>query len=155
MLVSPPQDALTLTLDHSSLSVDLEWLHPHILSICTEEEKGILELSIIFTSSSVVHLLNKEHLGHDYDTDVIAFPYHSENSPSSIDGEIYINLDIALERCEEFNSTYVEESARYAIHGLLHLIGYNDKTPEQQKVMRDKEVYYLDRLFNRNKVATK
>lgn len=87
------------------------------------------------------------YLNHDYNTDVIAFQYSPSNESRRLDGEIYVDLDMAMERCEEFGVTFEEEVFRYAIHGALHLMNYSDKTPEQRAIMKQKESTYLRALF--------
>ena len=134
---------LLLTLDHKHLFIDLDKLHPHLLTICNLEGYALLEVSIIFTTNETVRKLNVEYLGHDYDTDVISFSLEDAPATRALDGEIYVNLDMAVSRHAEFNATFQEEAYRYAIHGLLHLMHYDDKTPQELEVMKARESHYL------------
>jgi rRNA maturation RNase YbeY len=61
-----------------------------------------------------------------------------------VEGEVYVDLDTAAERHEEFDTSFEREAYRYVIHGLLHLMGYDDATSEGQETMRQKENQYLD-----------
>lgn len=138
---------LVLTTDHPTLSLDQPQLHAHLLSICELEGYQIEDLSIVFTTHEVVREINVSYLNHDYNTDVVAFQYAPSDVTHTIDGEIYVDLDMALERCEEFGVTFEEEAARYAIHGLLHLMNYSDKSEEARKVMKERESAYLKLLI--------
>ena len=90
---------------------------------------------------------NREFLGHDYYTDIITFdtseydPFHI--SKGKISADIIISLDTVLANSQEYGSTFTEELYRVMSHGLFHLIGYDDHTPEDIAVMRSKEDYYL------------
>lgn len=133
-------------MDHDSLTFDQSRLHAHILFICQQEHYIIRDLSMVFTSHEIVRALNVEYLQHDYDTDVISFSLAPPDAEREIDGEIYVNLDMAMERHEEFEASFEEEVYRYAIHGLLHLMDYDDKSPGDQHIMKERETYYLKML---------
>ncbi len=93
---------------------------------------------------AAVLALNRRHLGHDYLTDVLSFSLVDEDDPpGAVEGEVYVDLDTAAERCAEFGATFEQEAARYAVHGLLHLIGYDDATAEGRAAMRACEDRYL------------
>lgn len=98
-------------------------------------------VTVILTGHATVLDLNRTYLAHDYFTDVLAFAYHDAGEP--LDGEIYIDLDTALERHTDFGTTFDDEVCRYAVHGLLHLLGYSDATPAQKAAMRTREDQYL------------
>lgn len=85
--------------------------------------------------------MNAQYLDHHYETDVITFDLSSDQEAM---GEVYINLDVATENAVEFNATPETELQRLAIHGVLHLMGLDDKTTEQQNEMREKEDFYLE-----------
>lgn len=89
--------------------------------------------------------MNRSFLDHDYHTDVLAFDLSEDEG---VDGEIYVDLDTAAERCEEFGATFDHETARYVLHGLLHLLGYRDKQEEDQVLMKQREDEYLRRFIN-------
>jgi len=97
-------------------------------------------INIIFCSDDYLLSINKTHLNHDFYTDIITFSFNSEKE---ISGDLFISVDRAKENSEINNETYLNETSRLVIHGLLHLCGYNDKTDAQNKTMRSKENQYL------------
>jgi len=106
-----------------------------------EEKKEEGELSFVFCSDDYLLKMNKDYLQHDYFTDVITFDYTENNI---ISGDIFISIDRIKENAKRFNVTFEEELQRVMIHGILHLIGYNDKTEEEQSEMTEKENKYLN-----------
>jgi rRNA maturation RNase YbeY len=89
--------------------------------------------------------LNQEHLKHDYYTDIITFDYSTE---TYIAGDLFISIDRVLENASVEKVPFDEELHRVVYHGLLHLLGYNDKNQEEIRTMRSKENYYLTKLFH-------
>lgn len=85
--------------------------------------------------------MNVEFLKHDTFTDIITFNYNP--SKTEIEGEIYISIDRVRENAKSFETDFQTELNRVIIHGVLHLIGYNDKTKAQKATMREKEDTYL------------
>ncbi len=108
-----------------------------------EENHKIGEISIIFTSDDNLLEINQKYLNHDYYTDVITFDYSEKDT---IAGDIFISIDRVKENAQIYNSNFEQELHRVIIHGILHLVGYKDKTEEDQKLMRQKEDYYLQKL---------
>ena len=105
---------------------------------------AIRELSIVLAGHAAVHEINRDWLGHDYETDVVSFPLdEAALAGQRIDGEIYVDLDTAAERAPDFGASFEEEALRYIIHGLLHLMGHDDATEEQRAAMRILEDRYL------------
>jgi rRNA maturation RNase YbeY len=90
--------------------------------------------------------INKKFLAHDYDTDIITFPFSNSNNP--IEAELYISIPKIREQAEEWNCSFKEELHRVIFHGALHLCGYNDKKEGEKKLMREKENYYLGKYFH-------
>ena len=105
-----------------------------------DENKYEGEINIVFTDNQTILQLNKTYLAHNYFTDVIAFSYNESNK---VCGDIYISIDTVKENAITYNCSFLEELRRVMIHGLLHLIGYKDKTEKQKKEMRRKESLYL------------
>lgn len=130
---------------HPRLSADIASLRVVLDSVAIAEERRIESLSVVLTGHARVLSLNREYLQHDYHTDVLSFDL-SEEAGGAIDGEIYVDLDTALERHAEFGAGFDAEVLRYAIHGLLHLIGYDDASDEGAAVMSELEDRYL-KLF--------
>ncbi len=102
-----------------------------------QRESCILRsISFIFCSDDYLHQLNVEYLEHDTLTDVVTFPYLA---PPCVEGDIFISIDRVRENAEEFGVPFEQELYRVMIHGVLHLCGYTDKTPEEKKIMTEKE----------------
>ncbi len=99
------------------------------------------EIGIVLTRHDRLRTLNRDFLNHDFNTDVLSFMV--EESDAGIEGEVYVDLETAVERHDEFGSTIEEEIERYVVHGLLHLVGYTDDTPEKKKEMNELESRYL------------
>jgi rRNA maturation RNase YbeY len=85
--------------------------------------------------------MNKEHLNHDYFTDIITFSYNTKNQ---ISGDLFISVDRIKDNAERFKVSFDKELERVIYHGVLHLCGYDDKTDDEISVMREKEKYYLE-----------
>lgn len=98
---------------------------------------------VIFVDDMEIHRLNVEYLNHDYPTDVITFVINEE--VDDFDAEIYISIDTAKKQAEEYKVSLHNEVRRLAIHGALHLVGYDDSTDELRSRMQTKENYYLER----------
>ncbi len=107
------------------------------------EQKSVWEINYIFCSDEHLLEINQEYLQHDYYTDVITFDYSENNR---LQGDIFISIDRVQENADEFKVTFMQELCRVMVHGLLHLSGYGDKTPEQEAQMREKENFYLQKL---------
>lgn len=94
-------------------------------------------LSYVFVSDNFLLDINQKHLGHDYFTDIITFNYNEENS---LAGEMYISLDRVRENAVEFSGgVFLTELSRVMIHGVLHLLGYDDHAEEDEKIIREQE----------------
>ncbi len=116
------------------------------IATTVEHEKGICgELNFIFTSDKYLLTINKEYLQHNYYTDIITFNY---NDGDQINGDIFISIDTVGNNSRLYNVSFYEELHRVIIHGVLHLLGYDDKTEVQEKQMREKENEYLVHLKN-------
>ena len=141
-------DSITIAIlraDSGVLSID--HLEAVILEVAAREGFTVEDLSVVIAGHSTVTDLNRKHLDREYEIDVLAFDLASDNANSEnsrrVEGEIYIDLDTAKERAPEFGTSFEEEVRRYVIHGLLHLMGYRDDTPEGKSQMRDLENLYL------------
>ena len=114
----------------------------HWLKLVAESEICRLgDINIIFCSDPYILNINIQYLGHDYFTDIITFDYREGNV---ISGDLFISIDSVKENAVYFGAEFQEELHRVIVHGLLHLLGYDDHTDEEKKVMRAKEDYYLD-----------
>jgi len=97
-------------------------------------------IGIILADHDLVSDLNRRYLNHDWQTDVISFRLSDE---TPLEGEVYVDVETADERCAEFGTTAEDEILRYTTHGLLHLAGYDDATREERERMRKLEDDYL------------
>ena len=130
---------------HPHLVVNEEKLSQHIQKMVDAEGFSIEYLGVILSDHQHIHDLNQQFLHHDYQTDVLSFSLNGEMGLQQkiIDGEVYVDLDMALERAPEFHSDFETEAFRYVLHGILHLLGYDDQTAELKAEMRGLEDKYL------------
>lgn len=96
---------------------------------------GFIEVSVV--TDDTIHRINREHLNHDWPTDVISFPY--EDDDGHVEGELIVSWDTACRVAEELGLTAFEELELYVIHGTLHLCGFDDQTDSDRAVMRSAE----------------
>jgi len=114
-----------------------EFFRLWITEITKQHNKQIGELNYIFCSDEYILGINKEHLNHNYYTDIITFNY---NVGDVISGDVFISYDTIMSNADEFsNRSIKDELDRVIIHGVLHLIGFNDKTDLDQYEMTKQE----------------
>jgi rRNA maturation RNase YbeY len=111
-----------------------------IAQVIEAENRTLRTLNYIFCSDDYLLEINREFLQHDYLTDIITFDLSVDDSISS---EIYVSIDRVRENAKLFNTSFNRELYRVMIHGVLHLLGYKDKTKREIAVMRNKEEHYL------------
>jgi rRNA maturation RNase YbeY len=140
-------DSIEITHVHPELRLDERKILHLIARICTREKVALVDLGIVLADHRTVRDLNRSYLNHDYETDVLSFPLNDPEAAGVVEGEVYVDLDTALERHEEFDVSFEREALRYIAHGLLHLAGYGDKTRDQKAVMRRLEDRYLTDIF--------
>lgn len=112
-----------------------------IVQVIRSEEKEPGDLSFIFASDKYIKEINKEFLNHNYNTDVIAFDYKKGNV---INGEIYLGINKIRKNAVQYKNTILNEVLRVMVHGVLHIIGYDDKTEIEEKKMKKMEDIYLE-----------
>ena len=115
------------------------WLN----SISKNEGKDIGSLNFLFVDDKEMLKYNKKYLQHESYTDIITFDNSLNNK---IAGDIVISLERVNENAKYYQVSYKYELERVMAHGLLHLLGYNDKNKEEKKIIRKKENYYLKNL---------
>ena len=108
--------------------------------VAEAEAKRIGDVNIIFCSDPYILDVNINYLGHDYYTDIITFDYVED---SVLSGDLFISIDSVRENASFYGAEFPVELRRVMVHGILHLIGYDDHTPDEQAEMRSKEDYYL------------
>ena len=107
-----------------------------IKDIAADYERKTGEIAYIFCTDERILEVNKQYLNHDYYTDIITFDYSEGNL---ISGDIFISVDTVKSNSEQFGVSYEKELIRILIHGILHLCGQDDKTPELRAEMTRKE----------------
>jgi len=110
-------------------------------SVSLNEDRKLGDVNIIFCSDKYELDINVKYLNHNYFTDIITFDYCEGKILS---GDLFISIDSVRENANFFNTTFENELNRVIVHGLLHLIGYDDHTEADQKTMREKENFYLE-----------
>jgi len=105
-------------------------------------QRGTVSLAII--DDPQMHELNRRHLNHDYPTDVLSFLLDRQGD--AIEAEVIVSADTAAERAAGLQCSTQDELMLYVVHGVLHLIGYEDGSPEQKETMRAAEQQYLKTL---------
>ncbi|MFM2291012.1 MAG: hypothetical protein RIS29_825 [Bacteroidota bacterium] len=115
-----------------------------IKEIATGYNKKTGDIAFIFCSDERILEVNKQYLEHDYYTDIITFDY---TEGDSISGDIFISIDTVKSNAEEFGATFENELHRIIIHGILHLCGQDDKTPELRAEMSKKENLALEKYM--------
>ena len=126
--------------DISGFKISKNHIWKHLVNLIENENKKPGEISLIFCSDKYLLEMNKKHLNHDYFTDIITFDYVEDET---ISGDLFISIERVKENADNYNSVFKIELFRVIFHGVLHLIGYNDKIEEEKKQMREKEEYYL------------
>ena len=116
-----------------------------IKKVITSENKEMGEINYIFCSDEYLLERNIKYLDHDTLTDIITFNYCKGQIITS---DIMISIDRDKENSTILYNSFSEELHRVMIHGILHLIGYDDKTEKEKKLMREKENFYLKKLCN-------
>ena len=112
-----------------------------IIHTITEENHQLSEINYIFCSDEYLHQINVDYLQHDYYTDIITFD-NSEDE-RTVESDIFVSVERVQDNARDQGIPFEQELRRVVIHGVLHLVGYNDKTDEQQMQMREKENAYL------------
>lgn len=139
--IQSPKSKIEIAHAHPSRRLDVEALRALLRRIVRAEDGRLRSLSVVLAGRERVLQLNRQYLDHDAPTDVLAFPF--TDAEDVVDGEIYVDLDTAAERCAEFGVSFEEEARRYAAHGLLHLLGYCDESDAGRQEMRALEDRYL------------
>lgn len=108
--------------------------------VAESEIRRLGDINLIFCSDNYILDINQKFLQHDYFTDIITFDYCEGDKLS---GDLFISIDTVRANAEEYGEGFTRELNRVIVHGVLHLIGYDDHTKADQKIMREKENYYL------------
>ncbi|MCH2178238.1 MAG: rRNA maturation RNase YbeY [Mariniblastus sp.] len=128
--------------NQQALPVDVQRLEKVAVQILNDHHYFETEISLAIVDDETIHDLNARFLEHDYETDVLSFVFERESGRLS--GEVIVSADTAKRVADEMNSDYSIELLLYVVHGILHLVGYDDKMPKDRQSMRLKERHYMD-----------
>ena len=108
----------------------------YVRSVLRSERKPNAEIAVVFFGSRACRRMNRRYLGHDEPTDVISFPL---GGAETVEGEVYVNIDRARAQARTYVVAFGTEIARLVVHGTLHLVGYDDRTPRAAARMKNTE----------------
>ena len=111
--------------------------------VAQSEGYAVGDINYVFCSSERQLELNREFLKHDYFTDIITFDYSDLEVDRVVSGDIYIDVETVRDNARGLGVSFCNEMLRVVLHGVLHLCGYKDKTPKEERAMRQKEDFYL------------
>ncbi len=134
-----------LSVNSSYKFIEKRKIHSLVNSLSRTLDFKIQSLEVNFIGQKEILELNKTHLNHNYFTDIISFNYSGDKK--LLDGEILISVDDALENAKKYKVSVKEEIFRLVIHGILHLIGYDDTSTSKKRKMKLME----NKLLKRNK----
>ncbi len=134
------------TLDVEMPPIDPQKAKRWICQVAENHDKRVGELYYYFCSDEKLLEINRARLGHDFYTDIVTFPL--TDCATVLSSEFCISLDRVKENAATFGRSHESELHRVIIHGVLHLIGFDDHTDEEEKVMREKEEEALKLLFS-------
>ena len=121
--------------------IDDDWINSTCKNILNDKDKNTASISIILTNDKKLLQLKNQYFQQNLLTDVITFNLEEDGDP--IEGEIYISLNRVSENAIKFKQDIGIELKRVIIHGILHLLGYDDQTTQQKKIMIQMEDHYL------------
>ena len=130
------------SIQYNFIDVEIPDFHPEffdlwLLKVSVHFDRTIKELTYVFCSDNYLLEMNKTHLNHDYFTDVITFNY---NDKDSLAGDVFVSYERVVDNARVYgNGKAKDELCRVMVHGLLHLIGFDDKTEEDREEMRRAE----------------
>ncbi|MFH1321043.1 MAG: rRNA maturation RNase YbeY [Bacteroidota bacterium] len=134
-----------------------------IIETVYRENNQAGNINYIFCNDEYLNKLNRKYLKHSTLTDILTFDYSEKkddgrgtgdenlnDKKNIITGDIFISIDRVKENAKKYNNKFKDELHRVMIHGILHLLGYNDKTSSEKAIMREKEDFYLSLLKKHN-----
>lgn len=135
--------------DVKKITIQEEKIKKWIQQVINTEESTFGFINVIFCSDDYLLEMNKRYLNHDYYTDIITFDY---NENDILNCDLFISLDSVNSNRKKFDIQFDVELNRVIVHGILHVIGYGDKTESEKKIMKKKENYYLEFLEKDNEL---
>lgn len=132
--------------DTEVLDLSSEFFVSWLSKVASREGFDLGEITLIFCSDTYLLEMNKNHLNHDYYTDIITFDYSED---TTLSGDLFISIDRVKENATENGVMFHVELNRVVVHGTLHLMGYNDKSDDEQKQMTEMEDWALGLIVSR------
>lgn len=133
---------VAITVEPTDVPIDHKLMRATVRAVLTGENTVNASISLALVSDATSERINRQFLNHNGPTDVITFPL----GKSPLQGELVVGVDVAARVAAEVGHGVAAELALYVIHGVLHLCGYDDKSPMATKLMRARERYYLRQL---------
>lgn len=130
---------------YKKISLSKSLIRKSLKILKSELSLKIAHLQINILNCADIIALNQKYLNHDYNTDIITFDYRVELA-NPIDGEIFISFEDAQKNAEKYKVSLNNELIRLIIHGVLHLSGFDDKSPIEKRKMKKMENYFLEKL---------
>ena len=131
--------------------VDEAQFQSQIGQVLEKLEETDCELSLLLTDDAEIQALNKAYRGLDKATDVLSFPQDEDavnESGDTLLGDVVISVETAARQAEEHHLSFNEELILLAIHGILHLLGYDhERSPQDARIMQDKTQFVFETLF--------
>ena len=128
------------------LEIQPQKLQDAVRAVLLGEGVEAATVSIAVVDDAAIHELNRRYLQHDYATDVLSFLL--ERDHDSLEGEVIVSAETAARECAEYGWSVQEELMLYAVHGSLHLVGFDDQNPRQADCMRAQERHYINQLLS-------
>src|SRR5690606_30793878 len=117
-------------------SIDAARLEAAVRGVLAEAKIARAEVSVAVVDNATIWRLNREHLDHDWATDVLSYRLDEGSDDEPLEGQIVVSAEMAESRAAEFGWSAADELLLYVIHGALHLVGYEDHSDEQREAMR-------------------
>lgn len=128
----------------SLLTIDTQNLETYVRRLLDAEGITAAQISLAIVDDRQIHEVNRRFLEHDYPTDVLSFCF--SDGTDSLEGEVIVSAETAVRQAAQFGLTSQNELLLYVVHGLLHLVGYRDKQPEDVARMRARERHFLSQF---------
>lgn len=127
-----------------ALPLDYALIRRAVRTVLMGEGCRKAKISLAFVTDPTIHALNKRFLDHDYPTDCLTFPL--EHGKGGLEGEVVISADTAIRQGAEYDNDPQQELLLYVVHGILHLMDYDDQNDAAERAMRAREQHYLKQL---------
>ena len=133
---------IKIILSDKRFNVDQKRLRSMIKTLIEDESSGASSVNVVYCNNRLMCDLNKNFLGHNGTTDVLAFDL-DDGEREELLGEVYVNLQQARKQAKDFKIKYNEEVERLTVHGILHLLGYDDKGAKSRREMWERQEGFL------------